>query len=58
MNTKTLYKNEFQAGVGQVRFQPVSGMLLAVANQNVINLLDFKIFTVVKCLQVSFTSHL
>ncbi|MCH90890.1 transcriptional corepressor LEUNIG-like, partial [Trifolium medium] len=41
----------FQAGVSIVRFQPGSGMLLAVANQNVINILDFQTFIVQNCLR-------
>ncbi|MCH92564.1 transcriptional corepressor LEUNIG-like, partial [Trifolium medium] len=39
------------AGVSIVRFQPGSGMLLAVANQNVINILDFQTFIVQNCLR-------
>ncbi|KAK2382916.1 transcriptional corepressor LEUNIG [Trifolium repens] len=51
--------NEFKAGGSKVRFQPRSGMILAVANQNVINLIDFKNSTVVlRCLQMSFTYHI
>ncbi|CAJ2678614.1 unnamed protein product [Trifolium pratense] len=43
--------DHIMAGVRIVRFQPGSGMLLAVANQNVINILDFQTFTVQNCLR-------
>ncbi|MCH85235.1 transcriptional corepressor LEUNIG-like, partial [Trifolium medium] len=39
------------AGGSKVRFQPISGTILAVANKNVINILDFNNSTVVECLQ-------
>jgi len=48
-----LYKYEFQAG-SLVRFQPGSGKLLAVANQNIITILNFQDPYVRINLQVSF----
>ncbi|KAK2443719.1 transcriptional corepressor LEUNIG [Trifolium repens] len=42
--------NEFKAGGSQVRFQPGLGKLLAVANKNVINIISFNTFTLLKIL--------
>ena len=49
-----LYKNELQAGGSLVRFQPGSGRHLAVANQNVITVLDLRDPEFQINLQVSF----
>jgi hypothetical protein len=48
-----LYKNEFQVGGSKVRFQPRFGTLLAVANKNVINIISYQTFNLLKILQVS-----
>lgn len=47
--------NEFQAGGQKIRFQPVFGKFLAVANGNVITILDIQTWKVQNRFQVRFT---
>ncbi|WJX46092.1 hypothetical protein P8452_32924 [Trifolium repens] len=43
--------NQFKAGGSQVRFQPGLGKFLAVANKNVINIISYQTFNLLKILQ-------
>jgi hypothetical protein len=49
---------DFQAGGQQIRFQPVVGKFLAVANRNVITILDIQTWHVQNRFQVRFTYKL